>query len=72
MLLELIMLVAGCIFMYRCAVAEDMSGIVWIITTIAICFGVAFVISTWAYVRVLVGVVVAFCAMIGWNIYRDR
>lgn len=72
MLFELIMLVAGCVFMYRCAVAEEMSGIIWVIATIGICFGVGVLMPTWAYVRVLVGIAVAFCAMIGWNIYRDR
>lgn len=71
-MLEIIMLIAGCVFMYRCAEAEDMSGILWAIGTFALCFGIAALLPGLPFLRIIIGLVVAFCAMIGWNIYRDR
>ena len=69
-MLSLVMMVAGASVMYQVATAEDRSGVLWMIITLAIGFALNFVVPLPAFMNFGLGVVVAFTLMFILNVIK--
>jgi len=70
-MIELIILIVGCLATCKAASIEEMSPIIWGVVTVLISFGFIALMPGWPVVRVALAVIVAFIAMTGWNVYRS-
>jgi hypothetical protein len=68
--LEIIILVAACVAMYRIAEADEQSGAMWAITTLALCIGCLFI--PLPFLRLGIAFVLAFVLMIVVKVVKSR
>ena len=70
-MLELIMVGAAVLVMYRIAEAEDLSGLLWGVITFVICVGAMF-LTNWFFVRIIGAALLAFVSMFAYNVLSNR
>ena len=68
-MLEWVMIIALCVFMYRPAVHEDLSGWFWVLITFALCIGSLFI--PLPFLRIIIAGVAAFGAMLVFKMLGD-
>ncbi|MEM0914738.1 MAG: hypothetical protein AAGB29_12775 [Planctomycetota bacterium] len=61
-MIEIVMIIAACVLMWRVAAADDHSPIIWMVVTLGICL--AALLIPLPFIRIIIAVIVAFGVMI--------
>lgn len=71
--MEIVLLIAACVLMYRIADADDNgSPLIWAVATFLFGLATVFFLPMWPFVRVGLAVVLAFVGMIVWNVVAEN